>query len=174
MSYPPCYFVNLTTGLEVMRELDLGPDEVRFCRLQSTLLEQKRWLDFLSDVPDDLLLRLARGRKCVLLDAGSRSRDGISRACWQGIPLIRLALERAWHLDRTRAIVHGHDVTHDFAKLLRAEQHHRTLKRFNYLRRAGFVTTPYVKLDCITRPSLLDGRGMYPAVLFEREAATAD
>lgn len=85
------YYINLTNGLEFLP--DLQYTHYGFCRIQSTACEQKRWGFILNDLDHDLLLNLALGNLCIIVDCGSK---GKPRALWQGTEWILYALTRCW------------------------------------------------------------------------------
>lgn len=84
-------YINLTNGLEAIPSL---AGDYRFVRLQSTLCEQKLFDQFIQEVDYDLLMNLALGRECQIIDFGSRSE--IPRALWQGCAFLCYILEREW------------------------------------------------------------------------------
>ena len=87
-------YINLTNGVEAL--VDFIGEEVRFMRLQSTLLEQGFLEKFLMELDYDFLMNLAIGNHCVIYDFTSRWKDRPSRAIWQGLPWIDYALNRCW------------------------------------------------------------------------------
>lgn len=133
-------YVNLFGGLARLAEV---PD-AGFVRIQSTWLEQGRLNDVLADLDYDLLTRLARGEQCVVYDVGERARNGVSRACWQGIPWIQFACAKAWYDVEPLTLVRGHDVTRYFARQfshLDPKTRHR-LRRLAVLTRCGPALVP--------------------------------
>lgn len=88
-------FLNLTAGLEY--EYFLSLKNCQFERWQSTYLEQKLHEKFLKEISNNFLMKLAIGRKCLILDCTSRKKkNNTSRALWQGIPWIEYCLNRIW------------------------------------------------------------------------------
>jgi hypothetical protein len=89
------YFVNLTTGIEFLP--DLEGVEIHFLRLQSTACEQGRWNYILNTVDANFLMYLALGAECFVFDMTSRyGGRRPSRAIWQGLEWIKYSLNRAW------------------------------------------------------------------------------
>ena len=82
-------YLNLTNGLEFMNEVD----DFRFCRIQSTHCEQKLWSQMILEIENDMLMNLAIGNTCMVVDAGKRGR---TRALWQGLEFLKYALHRCW------------------------------------------------------------------------------
>jgi len=103
---PTKIYINLTNGIEYFeKKPELDPDLVVFMRLQSTHCEQKRWDLVFSEVPDDMLFRLAIGYRVIVVDFSSRRR--VPRAIWQGMELVKYVLYRFWldkeYIPQTRA-----------------------------------------------------------------------
>jgi hypothetical protein len=71
------------------------PKDARYCRIQSTWLEQKRWEDVLLTVPVDMYYHLSQGHKIIVHDQSEKPR--LSRAQWQGLSWIRFATTIAWY-----------------------------------------------------------------------------
>ncbi len=94
----PVYYVNLTNGLEGFARRWVQPQHVRYMRVQSTYLEQKRFYQVIEGLSDDLLFNLATGRKCVIIDFGARKE--VPRAIWQGMEFVMYCLHVLW-LDET-------------------------------------------------------------------------
>jgi len=94
------YFINLTNGIEFFCDIEYLKNKENFdysyIRLQSTTLEQKHIEDFINQLDNNLLMNLALGNNCIIIDYGSRNSNGISRVCWQGVPIIIMCLELAW------------------------------------------------------------------------------
>jgi len=82
-------FINLTNGLAYLGEVN-NPS---FIRIPSTWCEQKRWDDILNSLPPEFYLACASNVDITVYDAG---KSGITRAQWQGIPLIEYVLNRRW------------------------------------------------------------------------------
>ncbi len=103
------FFINIANGIEWLKDFPL--QDVSFVRIQSTACEQKRWDFVLQDLDHNLLIHLALGYRCIILDA---SKKGISRAVWQGIEWVRYALNRAWFGREINAWVKSNNVTEYF------------------------------------------------------------
>ena len=95
------FFLNMSDGLEAIDDIrQAGIDEghIRFSMIQSTHFEQKNLDPAMNRLGADLLMNLALGRTCVIVDYGT---DKVySRTVYQGVPFIKYALERAW-FDKT-------------------------------------------------------------------------
>ena len=88
-------FINLTNGIEYLKGNDI-PSDVSFIRIQSTHCEQKHWDSVFEDLDNNFLMNLALGNECTVIDYGSRSDSGMSKAMSHGIPLIEYVLNRLW------------------------------------------------------------------------------
>lgn len=89
------HFINLTNGLSCPHTqsnqlFDL--DEWHYIRIQSTHCEQKLWHLVLDSVTDDLLMHMVLGHECVIHDYSEKPRA--TRACWQGVSLIKRIVEQ--------------------------------------------------------------------------------
>ena len=91
------FYVNLTDGLEAVDDLvscGIDKNSLRFSMIQSTHFEQKNIDAAINRLGPDLLMNLALGKTCVVVDYGTDKE--LSRAVYQGIPFIKYALERCW------------------------------------------------------------------------------
>jgi len=88
------HFINLTNGIQAIKEYRLIGKDYRFIRLQSTACEQRRWDDIIKGISDDLLLNLALGNKCIIYDYGAGKQ--VPRSIWQGVEWIKFALNKRW------------------------------------------------------------------------------
>lgn len=106
-----------------------------FVRIQSTLCEQQQFEKMMNFLDADLLLHLALGRCCIVIDYGSRNKKrGAPRALWMGLEFVRFALMRLW-LDRpATAYLRGHSVGDAFERTLQGFSK-SSKKRLRYFRR---------------------------------------
>ena len=88
------HYVNLTNGLEDLADLLVTPATWSFSRLRRTTIEREKWDAFLGEVPDDMIMHLALGWRCVVHDRGTLR--PLSKTLFFGVPLIRYALDRTW------------------------------------------------------------------------------
>jgi len=86
------YYVNLTAGLAYSAKID---GDVVYCHLQSSHIESKAWNKFFICLPDDLLLHLALGYECYIIDCSANC-GGKSKVIRMGIPAIKLLLNKRW------------------------------------------------------------------------------
>jgi len=89
-------YVNLTAGLEAFqhRHIFINPiSNISFCRLQSSLFEQKAYKKFLLNVPDDMLLHLAKGNLVFIYEATSNNQSKLKKI---GQHIIKYALYYFW------------------------------------------------------------------------------
>ena len=86
------HFVNLTNGLQAIKDYKL--EDYRFMRLQSTACEQKKWMQIIDNLSEELLLHLAVGNNCIVYDYGADKR--VPRSVWQGLEFIKFVLNKKW------------------------------------------------------------------------------
>ena len=102
------YFLNITDGLEaldVLRSMGIDEGRIRYSCIQSTHFEQKNSDAPLNRLGADLLMELALGTVCVIVDYGTDKE--LSRAVYQGVPFIKYALERNWFEKKpTEVLIH--------------------------------------------------------------------
>lgn len=78
-------YINLTNGLEALPLVEAYGIPCTFLRLQSTTCEQQNLEGLVAQLDVDLLLHLALGRCCIVVDFGSRNKKrGAPRALWMG------------------------------------------------------------------------------------------
>lgn len=90
-------WVNLTNGIEVVRDLDRCDCGYNFCRFQSTSFEQHDWGAAIDSMPDDMLVNLAVGKPQTIIDFGANK--NCPRAMRQGIPIAADILAHAWDIE---------------------------------------------------------------------------
>jgi len=89
-------YVNLTAGLKVFEHNHIlinSVSNISFCRLQSSLLEQKAYKKFLLNVPDDMLLHLAKGNSIIIYEATSNKHSKLKKV---GQHIIKYVLYYFW------------------------------------------------------------------------------
>lgn len=134
------HFVNLSNGTACIPHIQANGFDPHFMRIQSTSCEQKRWGDVVLGAGPDFMYRLAQGENITVHDCSERHR--ITRACWQGITVIRYFAGKAWGVDAGKPIMRGrHDATGylDAQWRVLSESHRRWLK---YWRK--YLTRNYV------------------------------
>lgn len=95
----PRHFINLTNGIEALRELStlVPADEIRFTRLQSSHCESGAYDKILKSLDNELLFSLACGRSCFIYDFGSRNKArGVPRALFLGVEFVKWSLAYLW------------------------------------------------------------------------------
>lgn len=93
--------VNLTRGVlcpHVTHELPCGA-EVRMTRIRSVQCEYELWDVVVMSLGSDLYWNLSRGHQVIVHDFSERDQE--TRACRQGVALIRRACETMWGLPLT-------------------------------------------------------------------------
>lgn len=91
-------FVNLTNGLEWLPLLKRLGKRINYVRICSTDMEKNHWEDILLQLDTNLLMRLALGQKCMILDCGANRTPG--KVVEKGVPWIKHILEDYWMLNR--------------------------------------------------------------------------
>lgn len=117
------HYVNLTNGLESLREVVDAGASWSFLRLQSTTIERQDWAKlFLTDLSDDLLMHLALGWRCVVHDRGTNR--PFSKTIYYALPLVKYVLDRRWYehapaevWNRGRRGGRGSNVAGQYAKI---------------------------------------------------------
>ena len=133
-------YLNLTAGLEfILRNKIELTSEVVFVRLRSSHIEQKAWNKFFYAFPDDLLLHLALGYECIILDA-SANRGGRSKIVRIGVPVAKYILSRIWFGKEVIPKRIGKDYLERIYRMLRKD----TKAKLKYYR--SFLMTDEVKL----------------------------
>ena len=126
-------YVNLTAGLAALERFrTFFPDveEYVFMYIRSSHLESKALSLFWRSIPDDLLLSLAIGRECIVLD-GSSNHGGRSRVIRTGIPLILYALHKFWRGEDFKSKLVGID----YMERALSEMKKIDRRRFKYYKR---------------------------------------
>jgi hypothetical protein len=110
-------FVNLTNGLEGVPALEAAGIPFTFCRLQSSLCESQAMEQLVGELDSHLLMSLALGHPCFVVDYASRNRKrGVPRALWYGLEFAAYALDSVWLGEPQRApVLRGFNVSADFA-----------------------------------------------------------
>jgi len=88
-------YYNLSNGLNCPHTRLIFPR--RFCRIQSTSCEQKRWDAVIYGAGPDMLMTLALGHPVTVHDRSEKPRE--TRAMWQGLAFVKRACETIWGLD---------------------------------------------------------------------------
>ena len=149
-------FINLTNGIEYLKGEDI-PDDVLFVRIQSTQCEQKQWEHMIMDLDYNFLLHLALGTECTVVDYGSRSTNGISRAVSHGLPLIEYVLNRLWFDRETKPMVKGFNVQIYFSHVYHDLMNIRSLKsKLSYFKK--LLNTDSLHLDYKSEKTNLDSK----------------
>lgn len=87
-------FINLTNGLEHLKNYQDRLKELSFVYIASTTIEQRAWCKLIGDLDHNLLLNLAIGNNCLVVDCGTNR--VFSKTIYLGIPLIKYILTRYW------------------------------------------------------------------------------
>lgn len=106
------HFANLSRGLLCEHLGDVAITDIRYCRIQSTSCEQKRWGDVIAGAGPELLMAMAQGMQIHVHDVSERNRE--TRAMWQGLAFLRRACETLWHLEPTPVVGRGGLLMQDY------------------------------------------------------------
>lgn len=153
-------YYNLTNGIEFINSVPF------FIRLQSTLLEAKKFDKVIYELDYNFLLDLALGYNIILIDGSSKKLQ--SRAIYQGIPWIKYVLERYWLNIIPKIIyVRQSNVINYFNEqynLLSKE----TKQKLNYI--SKFLNTKNISLTGITFKTNFDSNYIkYKDILIKNE-----
>ncbi len=150
------YFINLTTGIEAFQDLPLVVDEVSFIRIQSSHIERSAFDDLLYILDDNLLIHLALGYTCVIIDYGARSNT--SKVTRIGLEWIRFYLNRVWFNKFSDAFINNMNITERFTDISFTIEP-KTRKRISYFRK--FLKTDKLKLIGLSKATFNDGKNKY-------------
>ena len=147
--------INMTNGIEALSFLTI--DNLMFCNIQSTHLEQKLYDDILTRLGADFLMKLALGHNLYVVDFGTNK--DCSRAIYQGVPFIKYVLERVWfdknpkqvfiypRSNKARGINVARDFDHRFHNLSKSTL--RYIKKFRAYAQAVFEGTDRNEVNLI-------------------------
>lgn len=151
-------WANLTNGIEVIPYLNEYNIPYRFCRFRSCSFEQANWNDSIADMPDDMLMGLAVGRRQIVIDFGANR--PCPRALRQGlmIAIRRISLSWGFVVDDHMWICNRQGIPmivgNEFARqAMRIDKKQES--RLKYFRR--YVNTDRLKLTMMCAPTSHDG-----------------
>jgi len=156
------HFVNLSAGIEAIKQLDLAGEEIEFIRIRSTDCEHKlgppQWDAILAELDANFLMALARGDKCIVYDCSKGG--GWSHAQSHGLQWIWFVLNLAW-LDQWQkpVMVDGEDWSDQFRIIWRKAISKRTKQRIAYFR--NFLATDEIRLTAWRHGAKHDGDWKY-------------
>lgn len=148
-------YCNLTNGLE-------WADEVAFdghIRIQSSHLEGGHLWHVLADLDYGFLFALLRDGAVAVYDSGSRRRDGVSRALWQGCAWIEFAIARSWGIEATPGDARQLDAFRRAwdGRYGGGETAGRALAKLAYMRKLFPSLAAPPKIETVSRKSRMDG-----------------
>lgn len=88
------YYLNLTTGIEALFDLPIPKSELSFTRIQSTHCERLLLEEILLSLDSNLLMNLALGNICIIVDYGAKSHT--TKSIRIGLEWIRFYLNKIW------------------------------------------------------------------------------
>jgi hypothetical protein len=144
------FYINLSNGIQFLPKVT--DENIGFIRIQSTLLEQKRWEQVLIDLDYDFLLSLAIGRECVVVDYSARKL--IPRSIYQGIEFIKYILYREWFNTEYQAKVKGFNTTKYFNQVHKTLHRTKPMKKIQYFKK--FLLTDKLNISTIYGKSNYD------------------
>lgn len=150
------YYVNLTAGLEAIIQGKIPEEaQTRFIHLRSSHLEAQAFTKFFDSIPDDLLLNLALGNVCFIVDS-STNNSGLSKVHRIGIPLIKLALNFLWFgkIELQERLYHKHQ----FKALSEMSEEFETRAKYfrSFLKTNNIKIIPFaIHIDLLDRAFLI-------------------
>lgn len=89
------FFINLTMGIEFLKDLYIFDKScLYFIRIRSSHVETGDYYGILEFLDENLLMHLALGYNCIILDASNK--DRIPKSLRIGVSWIKYVLNRAW------------------------------------------------------------------------------
>ena len=153
-------FLNLTNGLEWLTN-NKHQDFAGFVRIQSSHCERNDWDKVILTLDANLLMWVATGEKCVIVDYGANKT--CSRANYQGVAFIRYCLYRCWFGREILVKVKGMNVTGYFRKcynnLCKSAR-----KKLKYFRK--FVTCDTIELHGTSMRTVNDHDNLFYVNIF--------
>lgn len=146
-------FLNLTNGLEAIREYDLKLINYNVIRIASTDLEQHNFNRIISDIDYNFLFALATGKKVLIIDYSSKKL--ISRALFQGIPFLFYCLNKEWFDKTEKTFVRNMNVTKYFEEEYK-KLSDESLRKIRYFKKLVTCTSLEIYVYC--DKSVLDGK----------------
>lgn len=144
--------INLTNGLEIFNTYK-NIDNLSYCRISSTDLEQHNFNRVISDLDYNFLFALATGQKVLIID--NSSKKDISRALFQGVPFIEAVLNKEWFDKTEKTFVRNMNVTKYFE-----EEYNKltdeSLRKIRYFKKLVTCTSLQIYVYC--GKSILDGK----------------
>ena len=150
------YYINLTTGIEIINDLPIKLSETSFVRIQSSHCEKLAFEDLLNSLDADLLIHLALGYTCIVIDYGARSHT--SKAVRIGLEWIRYYLHKVWLNSDYKPKINQNNLQ----KLFYNESDKiskKTRTKIKYFRK--FLMTDEIKLMGLTKATYNDGESDY-------------
>ena len=142
------YFINLTNGIEFIDKFDV----TGIVRIQSTLLEAKKWDRIISELDYTFLLNVASGDEIFIIDSSRHKPQ--SRAIYQGIPWIVYVLNRRWFDIEKISFVKKVNCTKYFSKCYHSLTHN-TKKKLDYV--SKFLNCNKIQISGISLNTENDG-----------------
>ncbi len=87
-------FINLTNGLEALRDENLDVDNINFIRIQSSHCEAHQFGRIFDELDYNFLMHAALGSKCIVYDYGAQTE--LSKAIYIGLEWIKFVLNKRW------------------------------------------------------------------------------
>lgn len=143
-------FLNLSNGIEKVNDCSWDG----FIRIQSSHLEKAHWEEVLLQLDNNFLMWVANG-PVTIIDGGS-ARGENARSCWQGIPWITYALERAWFNNNIHTVLlNKYNVTNEY-KSYYEDLSKKTLRKLKYFR--TYLTVDKVDIRWLGFHSTIDDK----------------
>jgi hypothetical protein len=122
-------YLNLTNGLAYANKFE----NTKFIRIQSTLLEAKKFNKIIYELDYQFLIDLALGYNINVIDASVNKNE--SRALYQGIPWIEFVLNKYWLDKEITPFVRNHNCIEYFKHLYINNLKKCTLLKLKYTKK---------------------------------------
>ncbi len=116
-------YLNCTNGLDYINN---GYDNIKFIRIQSTLLEAKKFDRIINELDYGFLIDIALGNTVFVMDGSTNKLE--SRALYQGIPWIEFVLNKNWFGREIKPMVKNHNSIEYFKEQYKNLSHDTCLK----------------------------------------------
>ncbi len=158
------HFLNLTNGIEALKQHDLDINDVCFIRLQSCYVEEHIYEDILRDFDHNFLMFAALGYECRFYDYGAKAVT--SKAAYMGMAWVEYFINRRWFDIEIESIVKGKNIT-SYMRKIYSSIGKRTKKRYDYYKK--YLLTDKFDLLVITDATTNDNKpDYYRSVLEEK------
>jgi hypothetical protein len=150
------YFINLTNGIEAIREYNLEISDISFIRIQSSHFEAHKFDDVLLELDHNLLMHLALGYNCIIYDYGARSET--AKALRIGLEWIKFVLSRRWLGVEYIPVIKYKIVTNYFEEQYKIISN-RSRRKIDYYKK--YMNCSEINITGIQRSTIMDNKPEY-------------